>query len=91
MLSTAIALQDATVEAIHNDEVMEMAAAIYQHRHEISKDEFIQAMYMYSASLASLTTTLVTSVLLTESQMNEMMDTIKEITNIGKDVVNGNE
>lgn len=91
MLSTAIALQDATVEAIHNDEVMEMAAAIYQHRHEISQDEFIQAMYMYSANLASLTTTLVTSVLLTESQMNEMMDTIKEITNIGKDVVNGNE
>lgn len=91
MLSTAIALQEATKEAVHNDEVMDMAAAIYHNRHEISQDEFIHAMYMYSATLAAVTTTLVTSTLLTESQMDEMMESIKEMEALGKDILNGNE
>lgn len=91
MLSTAIALQEATKEAVHNDEVMDMAAAIYHNRHEISEDEFIRAMYMYSATLAAVTTTLVTSTLLTESQMDEMMESIKEMEALGKDILNGNE
>lgn len=91
MLSTAIALQEATKDAIHNDEVMEMAAAIYHNRHEISQDEFIRAIYMYSAHLAAVTTTLVTSTLLTESQMDEMMESIKEMEALERTITNGHE
>ena len=91
MLATAIALQNATQEAVHDEEVMNMAAAIYHHRHDISEDEFIKMMYMYSAHLASLTATLVTHVCLTESQLNEMRDTIKEMNAIGEEITNGND
>ena len=91
MLSTALALQEVTKEAVHDESVMDMAAAIYHNRHEINEDEFIRMMYVYSAHLASLTATLATSVLLTETQLDEMMNTIKEFDSLGKDITNGNE
>ena len=90
MLATALALQEATQEAVHDESVMDMAAAIYHHRHDISEDEFIKMMYMYSAHLASLTATLVTHVTLTESQLDEMISSIKEFDQLGKDITNGN-
>ena len=90
MISTALAIQDATREAVHDEEVMNMAAAIYHARHEVSEDDFIRMMYMYSAHLASLTATLVTSVTLTESQMDEMMSAINEMNAIGEEITNGN-
>ena len=91
MLATAIALQEATQEAVHNEEVMGIASMIFHGRNEMSEDEFAKAMFMYSAHLASLTATLVTHVCLTETQINEMIDTIKEFDSIGKDITNGNE
>lgn len=90
MISTAIALQQATQEAVHDEEVMGIASMIFHGRNEMSEDEFAKAMFMYSAHLASLTATLVTHVCLTESQINEMIDTIKEFDSIGKDITNGN-
>ncbi|NCV84615.1 MAG: hypothetical protein EBW14_01735 [Oxalobacteraceae bacterium] len=90
MLSTAMALQQATQEAVHDESVMDIASMIYHGRNEMSSDEFAKAMFMYSAHLASLTATLVTHVCLTESEINEMMDTIKEFDSLGKDIENGN-
>lgn len=86
MISTAIALQNATGEAVTHDSTMMLASAIYHMRDTMSADEFAEAMYKYSAHLASLTTTLVTSVLLTENEMDAMLDTIKEMEAMGKDV-----
>jgi hypothetical protein len=91
MLATAIALQEATQEAVHDEETMAMASALFHHRNEITEDEFIRMIYIYSAHLASLTATLVTNVCLTESQLNEMMDTIKEMNAIGEEITNGND
>lgn len=90
MISTALALQQVTQEAVHDEMVMDMAAAIYQHREEMSGEDFAKALYQYSALLASLTTTLVTSTLLTETELDEMMNTIKEFDSLGKDIENGN-
>ena len=89
MLSTALALQDATKEAIHDPMVMDMARDLFESRF-ISDDEFIGKIYQYSAMLASLTTTLTTHILLTEQEMNSMLDTIKEFDSLGKDIENGN-
>ena len=86
MISTAIALQDATGEAVTHPTSMMLAQIIYHSRDTMTPDEFAEALYKYSAHLASLTTTLVTSVLLTESEMDSMLDTIKEIEAMGKDV-----
>jgi DNA-binding transcriptional regulator GbsR (MarR family) len=58
MLATAIALQEVTKNAVHDEEVMDMAAAIYQNRDNMTADEFARALYMYSAHLSALTTTL---------------------------------
>ena len=90
MIATALALQDATKEAVHDPMVMDMARDLFESRF-ISDDEFIGKIYKYSAMLASITTTLATSVLLTESQIDEMMNTIKEMESMGKDLDNGND
>jgi hypothetical protein len=91
MLATAIALQQATQEAVHDEEVMGMASALYHNRGEMTGDEFARAMFIYSAHLASLTATLATHVLLTENQIDEMMSSIKEFDELGKEITNGNE
>jgi hypothetical protein len=52
----------------------------------MTPDEFAQAMFIYSAGLAAMTTTLVTHVLLTEEQLNVMLDTIKEFDELGKEM-----
>jgi hypothetical protein len=90
MLSTALAIQTATQDAVHDESVMSIASMIFQGRNEMSEEEFIKAMFMYSAHLSSLTATLVTHVCLTESEINEMMDTIKEFDSLEKDIENGN-
>jgi hypothetical protein len=90
MIATAIRLQEITKEAVHDDMTMEMAAQLFQTRNIITDEEFAKALYQYSALLASLTTTLATSVLLTEEQLDAMVDEIKEFDELGKDITNGN-
>lgn len=86
MISTALAIQDATKEAVHDEHIMNMARAIYLSRNEVSEDEYIKMIFMYSASLSALTATLVTHACLTEAQIDEMIDTIKEMEQMGKDI-----
>ena len=90
MLSTALAIQTATSEAVHDQSVMDIASMIYHGREEMTPDEFAKAMFMYSAHLSALTATLVTHACLTESQINDMIDTINEMEDLGKDITNGN-
>lgn len=86
MISTALAIQEATRDAVHDEEVMGMASAIFHHRHELDEEDFIKAMYMYSAHLSAMTATLVTHACLTQSQLNDMLETIKEMEAMGKDI-----
>jgi len=86
MISTALAIQEATKEAVYDEETMNMAAHIYHSRNEVSEDEFIRMMYLYSAHLSAITATLVTHACLTESQLNDMLETIKEMETMGKDI-----
>ena len=86
MISTALAIQEATKNAVHDEEVMGMASAIFHHRHELDEEDFIKAMFMYSAHLSAMTATLVTHACLTEAQINDMLDTIKEMEAMGKDI-----
>lgn len=90
MISTALAIQSATQEAVMDNTVMSMASAMYHSKNEMTEDEFAKALFIYSAHLSALTATLVTSACLTETQMDEMMDTIKEMETMGKDITNGN-
>ena len=91
MLATALAIQEATQDAVHDEETMAMAAHIFHSRNEMDSEDFAKALFMYSAHLSAMTATLVTHVCLTESQLDEMMSSIKEFDQLGKDITNGNE
>ena len=88
MIATAIALQDATKEAVMDKYTLGMAGLMYKERNSATDDEFQEMLFKYSAHLSALTATLVMHVVLTKSQLDEMMDTIKEMENFGKDITN---
>ena len=86
MLSTALAIQEATKEAVYDEGVMDMARSLLSEKDSMTEDEFIRNLFHYSAALSALTATLVTSVCLTKNQLDEMMDTINEMEALGKDI-----
>jgi hypothetical protein len=45
-------------------------------------------MFQYSTHLSALTATLVMEACLTKSQIDEMIDTVKELEALGKDITN---
>jgi hypothetical protein len=91
MIATAIALQETSKEAVFDETSMMMASALFHSRHEMDDEEFQKAIFIYSAHLSAVATTLATNVLLTETQLDEMISTIKEMESMGKDLDNGND
>jgi hypothetical protein len=85
MISTAIAIQDATRNAIFDNETISMVKEIIESRNMLDEDSLTQALFQYSAHLTALTATLVTSVCLTREQLDSMVDTIKEFDKLEKD------
>lgn len=85
MISTAIAIQDATKDAIFDNTTISMIKEIIESRNMLDEDALTRALYLYSAHLSALTATLVTSICLTREQLDAMVDTIKEFDNFGKD------
>ena len=88
MIATAIAIQDATKDAIMDRSSISLAHAIFEGKDHMGEVEFGRAIFEYSAHLSSLTATLILDVVLTESQISEMIDTIKEMDSMGKDITN---
>lgn len=86
MIVTALQIQDATQNSVHDTSTMMLASQLYHGRDEMTSEDFAKALFQYSAHLSSLTATLVTEVLLTKEQMEEMCSEIKEFDNIAKDV-----
>ena len=86
MISTALAIQNATGEAVTDISTMILAKSIYNNRETMTNDEFADAMFQYSAHLASVTATLVTNACFTEAQMHELVATIKEMESMGSDI-----
>lgn len=87
MLSTALAIQDATRQAVEEDIVVRMAANLFVQRDIVSEEDFAKMLFKYSAALSAVTATLVTSVCLTEQQMNDMISVIEEIETMGKEAL----
>lgn len=86
MIATMLELQNATQEAVHDEMIMGMASDIFHNKDDMTSEEFARALFHYSAALSSMTTTLVTHVLLTEEQLNDMINTIKEFDELGKEM-----
>lgn len=88
MIATAIKLQEASRDAVHDDMVMLVAKHIVDIRNEVDEETFIREIFNYSAMLSAMTTTLVTHALLTEEQINDMLETIKEMDKVGEELLN---
>ena len=91
MIATALALQESSKEAVFDESSMMMASAIFHGRNKMTDEEFQKAMFLYSGHISAIATTLATNILLTESQLNDMLNTIKEMESMGKDLDNGND
>ena len=88
MIATLIAIQDATKDAVMDNSSVSLAYDIFEHKDVWDEKDFAKAMFSYSAHLSSLTATLVLNATLTKSQIDEMMDTMKEMDSMGKDITN---
>ena len=86
MIATALALQETSKEAVFDETSVMMASALFHGRHEMDDDDFQKAIFMYSAHLSAVATTLATNVLLTKTQLDEMITTINEMESMGKDI-----
>ena len=84
MISTAIAIQDATGNAVVDISSMIKAKNIYQNHDTMTKEELQEALWDYSTHLASLTATLVVNACLTGEQMDTLLSTIREIESMGQ-------
>lgn len=90
MIATALALQNAAHESVNDPMVIDLAKDLVSSR-DLPEDEFIGKLFMYSAMLSSLTTTLATSAIMTEGELHNLMETIREMESMGKDLDNGND
>lgn len=85
MIATAIRLQEATKDAVNDEMVMASAFKLLKAK-DLSEKEFVKELYQYSAMLASITTTMITQVLLTEYQLEEMITDIEQMESLTKDL-----
>ena len=83
MISTALAIQDATGNAVTDFSSMMKAKFIFDNHNTMTQEELTEALWQYSTHLASLTATMVTHACFTEAQMDELMETIKEMESMG--------
>lgn len=91
MLATAVAISEATKEAVFHEEIKALAGDLMDRRNEIDDRTFAKLMYLYSASLASKTADLTTKVLLSETEMKEMLDSINELEELTDTVLEEND
>lgn len=87
MLATAIAVAEATKQAIYDDEIMALAGELHIRRNELNDNQYPKYIYMYSVALASKVADLTTKVLLTDEQMSELCDSIDEMENLLENVL----
>ena len=63
-----------------------MARMLFNTKDVVSEESFAEAIFQYSAHLSAMTATLVTHAILTKSQLDDMLNTIREMEQMGKDV-----
>ena len=86
MSATAIAIAEASKEAMYDDGVMDLARDIIDMKNDIDEKQMLNILFHYSAQLAAVTANLVTKVLLTEEQMNAMIEELSEFEALGKEM-----
>ena len=73
MLSTSFALSKAANDAMSDETVKEFAFAFQDNYQELDKEQFLEALFVFSANLSAITAALITEVFMTEEQIKEMV------------------
>ncbi len=68
MSATALAIAEASKQAIHDEDVLDMARDLIDARNIADDDQMIKILWHYSAHLAAVTANLVTCALLTNQK-----------------------
>ena len=91
MLSTAIELLDATRDSIFDEDIMGLAGELHTRRNELSDEIFAKYLFMYSSALSAKVADSITKVLLTETEMSDLIDTMNEMENLSETILEENE
>lgn len=87
MIATATALIQATEETIFDDEAMSLAQFLTHNHNDLDNEEFAKAMFMYATMISSTAIDKATKVLLSETQIRELMTTIDEMETLRNEVL----
>jgi hypothetical protein len=79
-------IKEATEEALFDHELMGLAQFMFKNREYMENEEFARLLFKYSASLSALTATLVSSICLSESDMSDMIATMKEMNQLTEEM-----
>jgi hypothetical protein len=79
-------IKEATEEALFDPDLMSLAQFMFQNREYMEQEQFAQMLFKYGASLSALTATLVSTICLSESDMSDMVATIKEMNELSKEM-----
>ena len=91
MIATATALIQATEDTIFDDEAMGFAQFITHSYKELDDEQLAKALFVYASMLASTAVDKATKVLLTESQVIELMATIDEMETLRNEVLDNGQ
>lgn len=86
MIATAVKIQSIPQDVVMSNEVTGVAGMLLEQRSIMSDEEFAKALFMYSAHMTALTASLMVDALLSESQMAELLDVIREFDELGKEM-----
>ena len=88
MLSTSFALTQAVNDAMRDESVRLPALLLQETYQEMDKDEFLEALFTFSANLTSVTAALVTQIFMTDEQVKQMITESVELTELSKTIEN---
>ena len=86
-IAQAHAIAEASKEAMTDFEVMTMAAEIVKTANYLSEEELISLMFKYSGTLTANVATRITSILMTESDFDAMVEEVQMFDQISRDVL----
>lgn len=87
MISTAVDLLNRSKQSMFNPRSLILAKLVYDSRHD---DELLSKnLYRYASHLIAYTASEMMEALLTEEEMSDLSDTIKEMDEMGE-IFNGN-
>ena len=86
MIITAMEILEATKESMFDPEIMGLAGELHERRHELDDNTHAKFLFMFSSRLAAKVADSVTHVLLSESDLKDMLNEMKEFDDMAEAV-----